>query len=181
MTGKGSHKRQNTRRQTGWFLCLVLLFMVTPTRAQVPIPVTIQSFTNENNQPVTVEVIQELSFGSLAPGPSGGTVTVSPQGNRTATGSVFPAGGTFTCGIIRIKAHPKTLINIVPASTTLRYRGYQLNLTFSPRSDVSPQPPFITHSAYTEIRIGGTLHLDGSAAVPAGSYAGQFVINITSE
>lgn len=181
MTEKGYHKRQNKRWQTGWLLCLLVLFMVAPLRAQVPIPVTVQALTNENNQPVTAEVIQELSFGSLAPGPSGGTVTVSPQGSRTATGSVFPAGGTFTCGIIRIKAHPKTLINIVPASTTLRYRGYQLDLTFSPRSDVSPQPPFVTHSAYTDIRIGGTLHLDGSAAVAAGSYSGQFVINITSE
>lgn len=160
----------------GGVFLLFLVFLAPNVKAQVHIPVEVQTFSH-GHHPISVKVIQELRFGALAPGASGGTVTISANGSRSSTGRIFLAGGDYSCGIIRIEAPRKTLINIVPANTSLKYRGYRLALTFSSQSDVSPRPPFLTHSLYTDIRIGGTLHSVGK--LEPGNYNGRFLIRVT--
>ncbi|HOT65283.1 MAG TPA: DUF4402 domain-containing protein, partial [Dysgonamonadaceae bacterium] len=60
-----------------------------------------------------VYVVQGLSFGTFVPGPMGGTVTISPDGNRTVSGTIIPlAGSNGSCAIIEIEAPPNRLIHI---------------------------------------------------------------------
>lgn len=47
-------------------------------------------------RPLSFFPVDDLTFGSLLSGPTAGTVTIAPDGARTATGGATPIGGGFT-------------------------------------------------------------------------------------
>ena len=138
---------------------------------------------------VTVKNSQGILFGTFTHGPSGGTVTVTHEGIRTATGSVILISqGSFPSpAVFLVEGIKGTLVTIspIPDATLNGSTGGHLTLTFdSPNSAASSGSPFIiTHDSPTqmEIRIGGTLHVGDTGANPAGNYSGNFYVTFNQQ
>ena len=71
--------KKNTRHHS---ICSATLFILCSF-------LTLKVYAQQSVE-LQVYVIQGLSFGTFAPGPLGGTVTISPEGIRTVTGTIIP-------------------------------------------------------------------------------------------
>lgn len=153
-----------------------LLFFQLPTHAQEKPP-----------RPIAVYVspVQGLSFGKIIMGASGGTVTVSPTGSRSSTGSVILVdnGVSWTPALFEIEANSGTLINIVngPDAVLTGSNGGSLTLEIGGSDPVSPFVIITSYPTRTYLRIGGTLIIGAPASNPRGSYNGTFIINFFQE
>ncbi|MFA5820283.1 MAG: DUF4402 domain-containing protein [Bacteroidales bacterium] len=131
---------------------------------------------------VTVSPSQHLSFGTFIQSGTSGTVTVSAQGGRTATGSVILSNisSIVTPALFEVKAHPHTLITIVngPYATLTGSNEGTLTLHIG---DSDPQSPFTTKSAYTTVTIGGTLIVGSLLTNPEGVYSGTFTVTFIEQ
>jgi hypothetical protein len=140
----------------------------------------VQAFSQEPPpKPITVTVItsQNLTFGTIIQGGNNGTVTVSPQGVRSATGSVIlpNINSIVTPALFEVEAIPGTLINISNGTDAL-LSGGGFNMTMQ-IGDSYPKSPFITTGAITQVRVGGTLIVGPLSSNPIGVYSGTF--NVT--
>ena len=155
---------------------LPLLFLCLGLSAQQPPP-----------RPISVSFNPALGlrFGAFYQSASGGTVTVSGSGVRTATGSIVLADGGYVYGpaSFDIVAAPGTLISIL--------NGPDANLTGSSGGFMSmhvgssyPASPFVTTAAppaYTTVTIGGVLTVGSPVANPSGAYNGSFYVTFIQE
>jgi hypothetical protein len=125
---------------------------------------------NETMGQVTqVDKLSDLSFGSFYCGSTGGTITISPDGTRTATGSVVLLGGTWSAARFNVKsnnANPITVSSFIQTSGTLT-----LNIS---NADLSV--PTVINPAGTDFTLGGTLTVGNPAANPKGDYTISFDI-----
>jgi hypothetical protein len=127
-------------------------------------------------KPDTVTIVNAapLTFGSVA-GAAGGTVTIAPDGTRTAAG-VFPVGGSFNAAAFTITVsggNPHYMISLPPTATLTSPTGASMVIdTFrsNPAARGSAKPP-----AYMDtLAVGATLRVAPSQA--PGSYSGAFQI-----
>ncbi len=129
--------------------------------------------------------IQNLQFGVFAQGGTGGTITVSNAGVRSATGSVLPLnqGGSFFQAIIDVEAANGSLISITNgANVTLNgSNGGTMTLQIGSSSPGSPFNVTVSPPVRTPIHIGGTLTVGNSGASPPGTYTGTFYITFNQE
>ena len=156
-------------------LCLLafLLAVQTQSKAQEkpPRPIT-----------VTVSTAQHLRFGSFIQAGTNGTVTVTYDGFRTATGSIIlpNMSSIVTPALFIVDAEPGTLITIVngPTAILTGSNGGTISLELG---QSNTQSPFITRSQYTDVFIGGTLTIGSLMANPAGFYNGTFMVTFIQE
>lgn len=134
---------------------------------------------------IHVSLAQGLMFGAFMHGPAGGTVTVTPQGLRSATSSVvlLSLGFPFSPAVFQVEGNKGTLITIanIPSATLTGSFGGTLTLNFDPPQTASSSgSPFIlntTSPLRMNVMIGGTLSVGNAIANPPGSYNGTF--NVT--
>ena len=144
----------------------------------------VQAFAQEQPpKPITVTVItsQNLSFGTFIQNGSSGTVTVTAQGMRTATGSVIlpNISSNVTPALFEVGAIPGTLITISNGPpATLWGGGFSMTMQIGASN---PQSPFITTGAITPVTIGGTLTVGPLSANPAGNYIGPFTVTFIQQ
>lgn len=134
-------------------------------------------------RPLQVTTYQDLSFGSVILGFSGGTVSIDANGVRSRSGDLIlpPLGSQGTAAIFEIKAPPGSLITLVIGGTTLVNGGHAMNLTLGPTDPISP---FITTRAQggsTLVHVGGTLSVGNSSQNPPGSYSGMFTVTFIQQ
>jgi hypothetical protein len=137
-------------------------------------------------RPITVTVTgQSLSFGAFSHGPVGGTVTINPDGSRSASGDVIllNLGYSFSTALYEVVANPGTVINLLngPDVTLPGSNGGSMTLHIG-NSD--PASPFVTTAvppASTSLNVGGTLTVSNPGANPPGSYSGTFDITFIQE
>jgi hypothetical protein len=125
---------------------------------------------------LTISSDLDLAFGAVVPGPSSGTVTVTPEGTRSSSGGVTLGGSagvspsTFT-----VSGEPALTFSIVLTSSTTLSDGASTmtvdSFTSSPESTGT-----LDASGDREIRVGATLHLAATQA--SGSYAGGFSVMV---
>lgn len=138
---------------------------------------------------VTVKSAQGILFGTFTHGPSGGTLTVTHEGIRSATGSVvlISQGNFASPAVFLIEGIKGTLITIspIPNATLTGSQGGHLTMTFDPpNTAASCGSPFILTSdspAQMEVRIGATLLIGNSGANPAGNYSGNFFVTFNQQ
>ena len=165
---------------TRLILILMTCFLSSVTYAQDPSdtlppdPAAIHVFT-----------IQNLQFGVFAQGGSGGTITVSNSGGRSATGSIIliNQGGSFFQCIIDVEAAPGSLISITNGAdaTLTGSNGGTVTLVIGNSNPTSPFNTTVSPPARTPVNIGGTLTVGNSAASPPGNYTGVFYITFNQE
>lgn len=130
---------------------------------------------------VTVNMAQQLNFGSIIPTGTLGTVTVDYNGVRSWGGDVILLSSTTSAALFLVDAEPGTLITI--------QNGPNINLTGSNGGTLSLQlgesstrSPFITRSQTTDVSIGGTLTVRSIVGNnPAGAYSGTFTVTFIQQ
>lgn len=129
----------------------------------------------------TLTATQNLSFGAFAAG-SGGTVTISPQSARTATGDVtLMTGGQFSQGssaVFDVSGSANTTYQItLPADNEVTLTGSQGGSMSVSSFTSSPSGQGQLSSLGTQtLYIGATLGV-GSSQAP-GAYSGSFNVTI---
>lgn len=134
-----------------------------------------------------IEKIEDLHFGDIIPGSSGGTVVIAPDGTLSTTGSVISAGGdphaaefvmtrqflvdfpTYN-GPLAGDTIELTHISLPGESMTLRNFTTDFN-----RPGIFGLPAYFFRTSY-DFRVGGTL--DVAADQQSGSYLGFFTVTI---
>lgn len=159
---------------------LVVLFVVgfsNTTFTQPPPP----------PRPITLYVnpLQGLIFGAFFQGPTGGTVTVNPNGSRVATGDLILAnmGMSYSPAIFEIEANPGTLITIIngPDVNLSGSNGGTIRLQLGTASTGKQFIASAVSPTRTEVRIGGTLTIGNTLANPPGNYSGSFMITFAQQ
>ena len=152
-----------------------LLFAISDSIAQEPPPRPIQ---------ITVTA-QTLSFGAFAHGASGGTVTISSGGVRSATGDVIllGLGFPFSTTLYEIVGNPGTVVSILNGAdvSLAGSNGGSITLSIGASDPVSP---FVTTANYPTpnyLNIGGTITIGNTIANPPGTYSGTYDITFIQE
>jgi hypothetical protein len=141
--------------------------------------------TGMKAQPLRVNVVQGLSFGSFVVGASGGTITITPEGTRTTTGTVVPlAISTEAPAIFEVRSI--TLIarwvNIVlPASAYLTRSGGRERIVVNNFKSDKPSDSFLVSNVTQRVNVGATLTVQGLSSNPPGNYAGTFSVTFAYE
>jgi hypothetical protein len=127
----------------------------------------------------TVQSGMPLQFGAFVA--SGGTITIAPDGTRTAAGNAGAIGssgyapGSFS---MLLAAEDPSFVLVLPESASLTGPGGATILIDTFRS--TPESISATGVASTvRIDVGATLHLQ--THTPPGNYTGVIQILITSE
>jgi hypothetical protein len=134
---------------------------------------------------ISVSTVQHMSFGAFSNGGTGGTLTVSTSGSRSATGSIVPLnlGRFYFQAIFDIGAPQGSIISILfgaDASLTGSNGGSMLMHV----SGSDPPSPFITiatQPARTPVKVAGILSVGSASANPPGAYSGTFYIIFNHE
>jgi hypothetical protein len=134
----------------------------------------------QENPPIPIEVevrnAQFLNFGKFTVGPTGGTVVIAPQGNRTSTGDIYLLGNDSSYAIFDVYSNPGTLIQVQSYSDTylIGPTNDQVRLEIRPSVDVYPGQTFITTASSFPVYVGGTLYVPSGNTVQPGSYNATF-------
>lgn len=129
----------------------------------------------------TATATGDLSFGAFAAG-SGGTVTISPQSARTATGDVtLMTGGQFAQGSsasFDLTGSPNATYQItLPADNQVTLAGSQGGSMSLSSFTSSPSGQGQLNASGTQtVYVGATLGVGSNQA--AGSYSGSFNVTI---
>lgn len=132
--------------------------------------------------PINITKAADLAFGSFAAG-TGGTITVSPNGTRSVTGTVLPVtGGTAAAAKFDVTGDGSSTYTIsVVGDANLTSGGN--NMAFNVISDLSASA--ITSGTVSigtltagaqSIFVGGTLTVASAQAV--GTYTGNIVATV---
>lgn len=131
---------------------------------------------------VSVYPTQGLSFGAFTTGSVGGTVSVSPAGLRSSSGSVLLLnyGFTYYSAIIEIDAPTGTIITVAngPNVSLTGSNGGTMTLKLGATSPVSPFTTTAVSPSRTVVNIGGTLTVGPPISTPPGSYSGTFDVYV---
>lgn len=129
--------------------------------------------------------VQNFNFGSFYQGANGGTVELTTDGSRTASGGVvlIHTGGSYSQSIFEIEVPEGSVISILngPDIILQGSRGGSLTLSLSNSDPISP---FITSAVpplRTTVRIGAILSIGSLPASPPGNYSGSFSITFHQE
>ena len=159
------------------FITTVLLFCVRISSAQPVLP----------QRTITVTPTQGIHFGTFClTGGSGGTITVGYDGSRNKTGDIalFMKAPTAHPAIFEIKLCEgrNVIINFDVTTTLSGSNGGSFTLDLGPTEKGINGASFLTNSDcnfITPLRMGGTLHVPGSA-IP-GTYTGSFAITFNQQ
>ena len=138
-----------------------------------------------DSQGLNVTTIQNLSFGAFSQGSSGGTITVSTAGSRTASGTVVPLnlGIQYFQAIFEVEDSTGTIVSILngPDATLYGSNGGTMSLHLSNSDPVSPFISAVDPPQTTAISIGGTLTVGNADVTPPGNYTGTFYLTFNNE
>ena len=129
---------------------------------------------------------QGLGFGSFYTGSSGGSVTISPTGGRTTSGTVV---GLMTDpgmpAIFNVRLVPGRLVHIqFDASATLTRMGGSETMIIDSFVSDKPGNSFVTSSGHpfvNPVQVGAKLNVGTISANPAGNYQGVFSVTFIQE
>jgi hypothetical protein len=128
---------------------------------------------------------QMLSFGAFYQGAAGGSITITPSGTRSASGSVvlLNLGYIYSSALFEVHALPGTVISILngPDAVLSRAGGGTMTLHIGSSSPASPFVATLNFNVAIQLYIGGTLTVGPPAANPPGSYTGTFNITLVQE
>jgi hypothetical protein len=136
-------------------------------------------------RPISITTFQNLSFGAVIQGFSGGDVIIYPSGSRSVTGDIIQAnlGYAYYPAIFEVGATLGTMVSILNGPDAILSGSNGGTMTMHIGESDPPSPYINTQSppGLMQIRIGGTLHVGNALANPAGSYSGTFFITFVQE
>ncbi len=133
-----------------------------------------------SQNPVTVTVLENVNFGAFAISGGGGTITVSSQGMRSATGGVVLIGNDYNAGVLQVEAPAGTYLNLITGfpSEMTGSNGGQMIMEVG---DTYPAFLFNNVAAIHNFQFGATLTIVSVGETPPGTYNGNFEIIVSYE
>lgn len=129
---------------------------------------------------IAVYAVQNLNFGMISQGGSGGTVIVLPDGSRSVTGSVIAInqGSAVFPAIFEVEGPAGTMITLQngPDVTLSGSNGGTMSLHIGSSNPVSPFINTVVPPGRTQVMIGGTLTVGNAVSSKPGNYNGTFSI-----
>lgn len=130
--------------------------------------------------PVTATETELLNFGRIVPEAAGGSVRITPQGERTSSGSITLMDDAYSAGRFTIAGMPSSLVSIVLPQTPQRLvlsSGVTEVTVDEFTSDVPVGGQVVRQSdGKAEISIGATLYIGNGLTNPAGYYTGTYEV-----
>lgn len=181
--GMNGAKSLNRLSCAGLLVAAVSLPMAAPALAETGQV----SMSTAVVDPLTVVKREDLSFGSIVPSPTAGTVTVDPSdGSRSSTGGVTLVGNTHQPALLAGRGQDTRRVNIrvSPNTVTLTGPGSPMALQdFVINTDAtltqvgnSRNYRISDPDGTFEFTVGGTLNVGASQA--AGTYTGSFEVTV---
>lgn len=129
-----------------------------------------------------------LAFGSFATGSTGGTVVVSPEGNRSVSGTIIKlANSPVSAAVFEITVNGKAKGNILfnfPKSAQLTQLGGTGSMAITEFTSDVPGSIWDTTGGpprnYT-VNVGATLIVQNSMVNPPGDYIGTFTVTFINQ
>lgn len=145
-----------------------------------------RSFSQEMPpRPIAVYFVRSLSFGAFIPGNLGGTITVSPDGNRTTTGDVIPVnlGYLFYETVFELEGNRGTLVSVMTSDEVILTGNLGGTMVLHLGESIPPSPVVLTTDSpsRTQYHLGGTLDVGNILANPPGQYNGVFFVTFIQE
>lgn len=165
---------------------IAALAVVIPVAAQAQDTTSVRSVVRIPGE-TRIDKIEDLHFGDIIPGNSGGTITVAINNNVSTTGTVISAGGDphaaeFVITRQILADYPTyngplgtdtiLLTHISQPTETMLLRDFTTDFN---RTIFFGLPAYFFRTSY-DFRIGGTL--DVAADQEPGSYLGFFTVTI---
>lgn len=144
--------------------------------------ITTQAFA-EVIEALTAQENEQLNFGRFSPETNGGNIVISPNGVRTAQGTVILASGNYNPGRFIVTGAPNTTftIHLPDGPAVLTHTGS--NKTMTVNGWVSDPPAGIETSTLADgsrlVSIGAVLSVGPVEDNPAGIYAGTFQLTFS--
>ncbi|MEI6899451.1 MAG: DUF4402 domain-containing protein [Bacteroidota bacterium] len=135
-------------------------------------------------RPLTVSMVQDMSFGAFFPGDSGGEIILTPFGLRVSSGSVVLVnlGYPYFEAIFEVDAIPGTVVSLLFTTTVINgNNGGSMLLQTGGSEPASPLVTTAVPPGKTQIHIGGKLTVGNPLANPVGLYSGVFPIIFIQE
>lgn len=129
--------------------------------------------------PLKVTAVQGISFGAFSYASGTGTVTINPDGTRSASGvTLFELGFPYMPAVFNIVGNKNVLIVLTLPSNVLLSGpgGSTMELDITSTVPASPFPLTIQRPNPNILTVGGALTVGNEAANPPGSYTGDFEI-----
>jgi|APDOM4702015159_1054818.scaffolds.fasta_scaffold45320_2 hypothetical protein len=159
------------------FLTLALLAGLSGQKANAQASITAQVFAEVISALTATETAQ-LNFGRFSPEVQGGQVIVSPDGIRSANGSVILSGGMAHSGIFYLTGAPDATFSIQLPLGPAILTHQSSNKTMVVSNWVSiPQPGSGTGvlvNGQQFVYLGATLNVGSMIDNPVGLYSGAF-------
>ncbi len=156
---------------------LILLVMSVGLQAQSGV---LGKMEVEIAVPVTAVETELLNFGRIVPEPSGGSVRITPEGERTATGGITLMNDAYSAGRFVVAGMPNSLVSIMLPQTPQRLllsSGVSEISVEEFTSDVPVGGQVVRQSdGKAEISIGATLLIANGLTNPAGYYTGTYEV-----
>jgi hypothetical protein len=126
--------------------------------------------------PIAIVTTGTLGFGQVISGSSAGTVTVTPQGARSADGgTVLGSGLTASAASFTITGEPSTAFGLVlPGSVSLT--SGSSSMTVDAFTSTPGGSGTLDGAGSQQVNVGARLHL--SPSQPFGSYEGTFNVTV---
>ncbi len=158
---------------------LACLCFVKGTSQQVGVVVA------NNEAALQVTVRQELSFGAFAQGAMGGSISISQEGVRTASGSVIPLnfGANYLPLILEIEGPRGSIVSMLAQEVTLLSGSNGGTVRLKLRGSNPAMPFVITEEAPAKsiLKIAAELIIGNATDSPPGNYSGSLNISFVRE
>jgi hypothetical protein len=133
--------------------------------------------------PVAAVETDLLNFGRIVVQVGGGSVQVTPKGERVTTGNVIAADDVFSTGKFQLSGVPESLVSMVlPQIPQKLYmsNGDQTLTVDNFTSDVPTSGQIVRRNdGKAEVSIGATLFIGNNLSNPAGFYSGSYEVVFT--
>jgi hypothetical protein len=145
---------------------------------------------NSGNSPQPTAAInvfnyQNMEFGAFAQGSGGGTVTISPDARRSATGNItlLNFGALYFPAIFEIEVPKNSMVSMVTGQDAILNgsNGGTISLKIGLSDPLSPFVTSVDPPGRTKVAVGGTLTVGNLSSSPPGNYSGEFQITFIVE
>jgi hypothetical protein len=155
----------------------IVIFSVWGGYAKGQALVTAQVFA-EVIEALTAKETQQLNFGRFSPETTGGQIHITPDGSRTAQGSVVLASGPYNPGLFTITGAPLASFTIQLPTTPAMLVHQGSSKTLMVDQWISDPPASVEASTQAngsqQVSLGATLMVGNMEDNPVGLYSGSF-------
>lgn len=158
-------------------IALILGSVIAAGSAHSQSSITAQAFA-EVIEALTAQEMDQLNFGRFSPETAGGEVIISPDGSRSAQGTVILASGPHTPGRFAVTGHPEASFIIQLPETPSVLVHQETNKTMIVEN-WETDPPAGTETQILPdgsqfISVGAILVVGNIEDNPVGMYSGTF-------